>query len=220
MVSEALDDAGLTLDDVDGGVPCGPVHLHGHVSRPGRVHWAFTRSSPSRPMSAVPATRFIWSMPPRRWPSASAMWWCASTRRHPAATTSAASTPTCLRGSATTPEAEWEAPYGLWQPMGPYALGRQPAHGPVRDDFRAAGPDRGQHPPVGRVESEGPLPDSDHGGRCCRLTGAPVAAASSRLLPGDRRSRRVRADQRGAGPPTCASLRCTCWARQAAMTTT
>ena len=95
---------------------------------------------------------------------------------------------------------------------------RQPAHGRLRHDVRAARPDRGRHAPVGGAEPAGALPGPDHHRRRARVADAGVAAAPARLLPRDRRRRRVRDDVGRAGA-TCPSRRSTCSARPRAPTT-
>ena len=70
------------------------------------------------------------------------------------------------------PMLEWEAPYGLRMPMGPYALAanRHMARFGTTSEQLAA--DRGQHPRLGWPEPPGPLPRPDHGGRRAGLTPA------------------------------------------------
>ena len=138
----------------------------------------------------------------------------AAQRPHPEAPASRS------RGMAgPNPMAEWELPFGLRLPMGPYALAAARHMHEFGTHVGAAGLHRGEHPRVGRAEPAGPLPRPDHDRRRARIAAAGEPAAPARLLPRDRRRRGLRHDRARRGPGPCASRRSTSSARRPAPTT-
>ena len=214
MIREALDDAGLTLADVDG------VCSRGIADRPRRVprHPPPLLDGDQRP--AGRASRSTSSTRPPRSPPGCATSWSASTPRRPAATAGAARRPAGR-------SARWARPR---RRVGD-ALRPADADGPLRAGRRA-----GTWPSTARRPSSSPrsrstpgawaalnprarLPRPDHHRRRAGLADAGVAAAPARLLPRHRRRRRVRDDQRRAGPRPAPSRRSTCSAPAPATTT-
>ena len=121
MVSEALDDAGLSLDDVDGVCHVGPSTYTGTslgLAEYLGIHPVFTESTNVGGAS--------YEVHLEHAAAAVAVGLCdvvvcvyAETPRGDYKRGIDSGMPSWI---GYHPEAEWEAPYGLWQPMGPYAL--------------------------------------------------------------------------------------------------
>ena len=121
MVSEALDDAGLSLDDVDGVCHVGPSTYTGTslgLAEYLGIQPVFTESTNVGGSS--------YEVHLEHAAAAAAVGLCdvvvcvyAETPRGDYKRGIDSDMPSWI---GYHPEAEWEAPYGLWQPMGPYAL--------------------------------------------------------------------------------------------------
>ncbi len=212
MVLDALEDAGLTLADVDG--VCHPESAVAFAEYLG-LHPTFVESTMTGGSSyevhvehaaaAIAAgvcdvVVSVYASTPRS----------DRTRRRPRTG----------RGMAgPNPVAEWELPFGIRLPMGPYALAaarHMHEFGTTSEQLASIAV---QTAGVGRTEPARPLPRPADDRRRARLAAAGESPAPPRLLPGDRRRRRVRHDQRGSGPGRCASPRSTSSARRPAPTT-
>ena len=195
MVLGALEDAGLTLADVDG--VCHPESAVAFAEYLG-LHPTFIESTMTGGSSyevhvehaaaAIAAglcevVVSVYASTPRS----------DRTRRRPRP----------RRGMpGPNPMAEWELPFGLRLPMGPYALAaarHMHEFGTTSEQLAAIAVSTRA---VGGTEPAGPLPRPDHDRRRARLTAPGQPAAPPRLLPGHRRGRRLRHDERGAGPVT------------------
>ena len=190
MIREALDDAGLTLADVDGVCHsrCSSMGLAEYLG----IHPRYTDSTKTGGSSFEIHVE------------------------HAAAAIAAglcdvvvgvyAATPRSDRkqrrggcGSRRMPGAEPDARVGdALRPAhadGRLRAGRQPAHGRVRHHVASSSPrSRSSTRQWATHEPQRPLPGPDHHRRRARLADAGVAAAPARLLPGHRRRRRVRDD--------------------------
>ena len=166
MIDQALADAGLSSrrrrrrlpHPIVGGALAEYLGVHPQASR-------------SRPTPAARASRCTSSTPPP--PSRRA---CATSSSAcmppPREATGGSAARRSWRPSGPSPGAEWEWPYGLRMPMGPYAMAATRHMARCRHDVGAAGPDRRQHPGVGHDEPEGPLPGRHHHRRRARLADA------------------------------------------------
>ena len=155
MIHEALADAGLTLDDVDGVAtparPAGfaeylgirPRYLDGTMVGGSSFELHVEHAAAAIAAGLCDVVVGVYASTPR------------SDRKRPGA-----GLPGMPPGP--NPAFEWELPYGLRMPMGALRAGRQPPHGPVRHHARAARADRGRHPALGGAEPPGPLPRPDH----------------------------------------------------------
>ena len=213
MVLDALDDAGLTLADVDG--VCHAESAVAFAEYLG-IHPVFTESTMTGGSSyevhvehaaaAIAAglcdvVVSVYAATPR------------SDRTRDAASAAGVARP------GPNPMAEWDMPYGLRMPMGPYALAasrHMHEFGTTSEQLaqiavstRAVG---GLNP---RARYREPLTIED-------VLASPPAGQPPpppRLLPGHRRRRRLRHDQRRHGPGPCASPPSTSSAPRPATTT-
>ena len=220
MVLDALDDAGLTLADVDG--VCHPESAVGFAEYLG-VHPTFTESTMTggsgfevhveHAAAAIAAgvcdvVVSVYAATPRS----------DRTQGAPAARGGG-------RWPGPNPMAEWDLPYGLRTPMGPYALAAGAPHARVRDDVRAAGPDRGAAPGSGpplnpRARYRDPITIDDvlasplqvsplHLLDCCLVTdGAGAFVMTSAERAGSCPSRRSTCSAPPRAPTTWSSARC------------
>ena len=200
MVLDALEDAGLTLDDVDG--VCHPDSAVAFAEYLG-VHPTFVESTMTGGSSyevhvehaaaAIAAgvcdvVVSVYASTPRS----------DRTRKRPAHRT---------RHGRAEPHGRMGAPVRPAPADGPLRAGRRPPHARLRHDGGAAGLHRGADTGLGRAEPAGPLPRPDHDRRRARLPAAGEPPAPARLLPGHRRRRRVRHDQRGTRPDPAQAAR-------------
>ena len=202
MVLDALEDAGLTLADVDG--VCHPESAVAFAEYLG-LHPTFVESTMTGGSSyevhvehaaaAIAAgvcdvVVSVYASTPRS----------DRTRRRPRGPGAA------WRGP--TPWPSGSCPSGSACPWAPTRWRRHvtcTSSARHRSSWRHCGADAG----VGRTEPARPLPRPADDRRRARLAAAGEPPAPPRLLPGDRRRRRVRHDQRGARPdaPQAAGLR-------------
>ena len=193
MVAEALADAGLTLDDVDGVCHAGSsMQLAEYLG----IHPRFTDSTMTGGSS--------FEVHAEHAAAAIAAGLCDVVVSVYAATPRSDRTHGRPFGrpnlAGPNPMLEWEAPYGLRMPMGPYALAANRHMAQFGTTSEQLAQIAVSTRAVGGTEPPGPLPRSDHRRRRAGLAPAVLAAAPARLLPGHRRCRRLRHDQRGAGP--------------------
>ena len=193
MVLEALEDAGLTLADVDG--VCHPESAVAFAEYLG-VHPTFVESTMTGGSS--------YEVHVEHAAAAIAAGVCDVVVSVYAATPRSDRTQGRRAGAAAPGGAQPDGRVGpalrTAHADGPLRAGRGAPHARVRDDVRAARPDRGQHTRVGRPQPAGPLPRPDHHRRRPGLAPAGEPAASPRLLPRHRRRRRLRHDQRRTCP--------------------
>ena len=146
MVREALDDAGLTLADVDG-----ICYAGGASGSPSSS--ASTPASPTPRSPAGRASRSTSSTPPPPSPPGSATSSSSCTRDAPRSDRARRGDGPRRRPArcgAERPMAEWEVPYGLAGPVGGYALAasrHMAQYGTTSEQLAA---DRGQHAASGR----------------------------------------------------------------------
>ncbi len=193
MIGEALADAGLSLDDVDGVCHAGSsMQLAEYLG----IHPRFTDSTQTGGSS--------FEVHAEHAAAAIAAGLCDVVVSVYAATPRSDRT----RGrpvnrpnfGGPNPMLEWEVPYGLRMPMGPYAMAAS------RHMASSAPPPsswpRSRSAPVqwAAMNPTRALPRSDHRRRRPGLADAVLAPAPARLLPGDRRRRRLRDDQRRPRP--------------------
>ena len=162
MVREALDDAGLTLDDVDG--VCHHQSSMAFAEYLG-IHPRFTDGDDHRRLELRGARRARGrgDRAPGCARSSS-----ASTRRRRAATASAgvaADRAAACRGP--NPMLEWEMPYGLRMPMGPYALAASRHMAEFGTTSEQLAQIAVEHARVGGDEPARPLPGPDHRSTTC-----------------------------------------------------
>ena len=206
VIAEALDAAGLTLADVDGVASCigGSVHAVGRAGRvPGRPG-PLDRHHPDRRLELRGPCRARSRCHPARTGRGG-----GGVIRQPSPVDGQAGRSGVLRFGRSgrrrrcrgggTPARVGDA---LRHAVAGRRLraGRQPSPGRLRHHVRAAGPDRGGHPALGRLEPQGQVPGSAVGRRRPVLAHGGLAPPPLRLLPGHRRCRRSGADQRRAGP--------------------
>ena len=199
MVREALADAGLTIDDVDGvcygGMPPGIAEYLGDPPAVRRRHddGRLELRDPRRARGRGDRGRAVRGRGR------------ACTRRPRAATgrrKAAAARPGPMPGP--NPMLEWEMPYGLRMPMGAYALAasrHMAEYGTTSEQLAQIAVDTRA---LGVAQPARAIPRADHDRRRARVADAGVAAAPARLLPRDRRRRRVRDDVAPRGLETCA----------------
>ncbi len=206
MIKAALDDAGLTIGDVDG--VCHALSSMA-LAEYLRITPRWTDIDDDRRLVVRGARRARGSRDRRR----------ALRRRRERLREHPSLRPPALRGRRPSAPArrwrrqrrgvEFEVPYGLRAPIAPYALGGEPPHVRVRHDCGAARGDRRPDTPMGHDESAGSIPRAHHRRRRARVALPGRAAPHARLLPRHRRRRRVRDDERRAGeePSQTARLR-------------
>ena len=198
MVLEALEDAGLTLADVDG--VCHPDSAPSFAEYLG-IHPVFTESTMTGGSS--------YEVHVEHTAAAIAAGVCdvvvsvyAATPRSDRKRARQSGGGGGRRGGARRSQ-----PAGRVGPAlrpahadGSLRAGRVAPHVRVRHHRRATGADRREHPGVGLAQPAGPLPRPAHhrGGPGLALPGG--AAPPARLLPGHRRRRRLRDDERRTGP--------------------
>ena len=193
MILDALEDAGLTLADVDG--VCHAESAVGLAEYLG-IHPTFTESTmtggSSYEVHVEHAAAAIAAGRLRR--RGQRLRRDAARRPQPrAARCRAACRP------VPNPMAEWEMPYGLRMPMGPYALAaarHMHEFGTTSEQLAAIAVSTREW---AALQPPGPLPRPSHRRRRARLPAAGEPAAPPRLLPGHRRRRRLRHDERRAG---------------------
>ena len=204
MVREALADAGLTIDDVDGvcygGTPPGiaeylgihPRFVDGTMTGGSSYEIARrARGRGHRGRAVRRRGRRVHGDPTRR-PG-------PQERRRAAR----------ARCPDRIPMFEWEMPYGLRMPMGAYALAasrHMAEYGTTSEQLAQIAVDTRRWASLNPRRA---IPRADHDRRRARVADAGVAAASPRLLPRDRRRGRVRDDvgRPGSRPGEGARLR-------------
>ena len=213
MVREALADAGLTIDDVDGicygGMAPGIAEYLG-------VHPRFVDGTMTGGSS--------YEIHVEHAAAAIAAGLCdvvvgvyAATPRGDRARKNGGGRPGPMPGP--NPMLEWEMPYGLRMPMGAYALAasrHMAVYGTTPEQLAQIAVDTRRWASLNPNRA---LPRSDLCRRRARVAHAGVATAPARLLPGNRRGRRVRDDVGRARWPTSRNRPCSCSARRLAPTT-
>ena len=191
MVLEALEDAGLTLADVDG--VCHPESAVAFAEYLG-IHPVFTESTMTGGSS--------YEVHVEHAAAAIAAGVCdvvvsvyAATPRSDRTRNRPARTPRLRRAE---PDGRVGHALRPADAHGSLRIGGGAPHARLRHHLRAAGADRGEHPAVGGHEPAGALPRTADHRRRAGLAAAGQSVAPARLLPRHRRCGRVRHDERGA----------------------